>query len=348
MSEEEQRNETQSTDNASANDALPDSAEELEGQSEQHPSSQTKKKRCFVASIFPGPNHPLPEEVGESALELEKELGCPVLFLVQGEGGPYSMLDNEVRLLLIHAVQHMAAEEPIALVLDSLGGYAEPAYQIATLLRNHCGKFVVVVPRIAKSAATLLALGADEILMGRHAELGPLDAQKFDVERERTRSALDEVQSLERLHAFALDAIDSSMLLLISRTGKKLDFLLPLTLDFVAIMLKPLFEQVDVVHYTQEARALKIAEEYAIRLLSRGRYSREQATIIARHLVEKYPNHGFVIDAIEARDDIGLPVAESPKTIDDIMEKMFFMFNHPQTIIGRVQEIDPDERERET
>jgi ClpP class serine protease len=33
------------------------------------------------------------------------------------------------------------------------------------LLKRHCGGFVAVVPRYAKSAATLLALGADEIIL---------------------------------------------------------------------------------------------------------------------------------------------------------------------------------------
>jgi len=47
------------------------------------------------------------------------------------------------------------------------------------------------VPRYAKSAATLLALGADRILLGKFAEIGPLDAQFDDPEREYRLSALD-------------------------------------------------------------------------------------------------------------------------------------------------------------
>jgi hypothetical protein len=38
-------------------------------------------------------------------------------------------------------------------------------------------KFRVIVPNIAKSAATVLALGADQILMGYCSELGPIDLQ---------------------------------------------------------------------------------------------------------------------------------------------------------------------------
>jgi len=81
----------------------------------------------------------------------------------------------------------------IALVIDSAGGKANAAYELATLLRRHCGGFVAVVPRRAKSAATLLALGADKIFMNENAELGPLDVQIWDPDREESLSGLDEV-----------------------------------------------------------------------------------------------------------------------------------------------------------
>lgn len=74
---------------------------------------------------------------------------------------------------------------------------ANSAYELAMLLRRHCGGFDAIIPRRAKSAATLLSLGADSIYMNDHAELGPLDFQVFDRDREELLSGLDEVQSLE-------------------------------------------------------------------------------------------------------------------------------------------------------
>lgn len=67
-------------------------------------------------------------------------------------------------------------ERPILLTLLNLGGSIEAGYLISkTCKRLANGKFVVAVPRKAKSAATLLALGADEIHMGLMSELGPID-----------------------------------------------------------------------------------------------------------------------------------------------------------------------------
>jgi ClpP class serine protease len=61
--------------------------------------------------------------------------------------------------------QDSLPKKKIALVIESPGGSAKSAFQLAMLLKRHCGGFVAVVPRYAKSAATLLALGADEIIL---------------------------------------------------------------------------------------------------------------------------------------------------------------------------------------
>jgi hypothetical protein len=130
--------------------------------------------------------------------------------------------------------QRPAIEEgkPMALLIESAGGDAHMAYRIARMIQRRTSEFTVIVPQYAKSAATLLALGASNLILGRDAELGPLDVQMFDREREDVGSALDAVQSLERLNAFSLSAIDQLMLLMEERTEKKTDTLLPLVFGY--------------------------------------------------------------------------------------------------------------------
>jgi len=66
----------------------------------------------------------------------------------------------------------------VLLLLLSSGGSIEPAYQISKLCKAYSkNKFIVSVPRRAKSAATLIAIGADEIHLGPLGQLGPIDPQ---------------------------------------------------------------------------------------------------------------------------------------------------------------------------
>jgi hypothetical protein len=68
--------------------------------------------------------------------------------------------------------------ENLDLLLNSPGGSGEAAEKVIEMCRAHCRReFRVIVPNYAKSAATMIALGADLIVMGYLSELGPIDPQ---------------------------------------------------------------------------------------------------------------------------------------------------------------------------
>ncbi len=68
-------------------------------------------------------------------------------------------------------------EDSLDLILHSPGGLPEAAESIVTVLRSQFKNVRVLVPVMAKSAATMIALSANEILMPISAELGPIDPQ---------------------------------------------------------------------------------------------------------------------------------------------------------------------------
>ncbi|MDA2911825.1 hypothetical protein MYX04_12965, partial [Nitrospiraceae bacterium AH_259_D15_M11_P09] len=66
----------------------------------------------------------------------------------------------------------------LIIILDSSGGDIDSAYNLASLLREVGNTYLeFVVPRWAKSAATLLCCAGDKITMTPIAELGPMDPQ---------------------------------------------------------------------------------------------------------------------------------------------------------------------------
>lgn len=94
-------------------------------------------------------------------------------------------------------------EQPLHLLLWSPGGDGEIAVRLVRSAQARCSELTVIVPDIAKSAATILALGADQILMGPASDLGPIDPQ-FEVGGEYDLvSAKDIIAAVER----ALDDI---------------------------------------------------------------------------------------------------------------------------------------------
>ncbi|HLQ38795.1 MAG TPA: Clp protease ClpP, partial [Planctomycetota bacterium] len=63
------------------------------------------------------------------------------------------------------------------LILETPGGSGEVAEQIVRTLRDRFEDIAVIVPGWAKSAGTIMAMAADDILMGPMSALGPIDAQ---------------------------------------------------------------------------------------------------------------------------------------------------------------------------
>lgn len=294
----------------------------------------SQNQRKYTADIYYGEKAELDDELAHLLCQLQGQFGnLPLwLFLLGGE----SIFDGLQHEFLERKSQ-ISSEQPALLLIDSLGGNARVAYQIARLFNRRAG-FIALIPRHAKSAATLLALGAHQIYLGSDAELGPLDAQLADVEREGIISALDEVHTLEQLNAAALNVFDQAMLLLLGRTGKKIETILPHTLEYAANVIRPLIENIDAVHYTQMARVLQVAEEYAIRLLS-SKHAEKETKNIAGRLVKQYPEHEFVIDFDEAKK-IGLKVEKPSPELDAIFDALIPKLNEGLTLLGQFKEIN--------
>jgi hypothetical protein len=168
-------------------------------------------------------------------------------------------------------------KKDVVLFLLSRGGAGEPAYQISKLCKSFAHKkFIVVVPRHAKSAATLLAIGADEIHLGPLGQLGPIDPQIDGLPALGVSQALKTIASVAALY--------------------------PKSAEMFARYLR-LALTVEQIGYCD--RISESAVQYAERLLSTKPGLVAKAAHIARELVHEYKDHGFVIDLVEARAHLG-------------------------------------------
>lgn len=89
--------------------------------------------------------------------------------------------------------------KPLHMILDSPGGDGETAVRMVRSAQARTSELTIIVPDQAKSAATILALGAHRILMGPTSDLGPVDPQ-FPVgegQRRALVSAKDIIAAVE-------------------------------------------------------------------------------------------------------------------------------------------------------
>jgi hypothetical protein len=173
--------------------------------------------------------------------------------------------------------RHVPKAKDVLLLLYSGGGSVEPAYQISKLCKKYAReRFIVAIPRRAKSAATLISLGADEIHMSPLGQLGPIDPQIGGL------PALGVVQALQTIAGVAEKNPGSA--------------------DMFARYLRQALT-VEQIGYCE--RIGESAVQYAVRLLKTKPTLGAAAERIAKHLVYEYKDHGFVIDADEAKRVLG-------------------------------------------
>lgn len=67
--------------------------------------------------------------------------------------------------------------DKLDLIIHSPGGSAEAAEQIVNYLRAKYKHIRAIIPQSAMSAATMIACACDEIVMGKHSAIGPIDPQ---------------------------------------------------------------------------------------------------------------------------------------------------------------------------
>lgn len=146
----------------------------------------------------PDPFAPSPHDVirRKYLRELAEHTGRPVIVYASGwlEGRPVpdpgvlSVVTRDIMGFM--EVVHGLPVGPLDLMLHSPGGDANAAQQIMSYLRNQgFGPIRAIVPISAMSAATMMALSCDEILMGRHSQLGPIDPQFTLITPDGPRSA---------------------------------------------------------------------------------------------------------------------------------------------------------------
>ncbi len=251
-------------------------------------------------------------EFSKHILKLQKEnkLSHYELILIYDETSSITSYHSN---RIYEAASRNNCKKDILLLLHSSGGRIEPGYLISkTCKRLAKSKFVVAVPRRAKSAATLISLGADEIHMGLMSELGPIDPQFGGY------PALVLSGALQTLADLACRFPGSSEMLSKYLTQN--------------LSLRDLgyFERIN-----------ESAAQYAERLLTnRELPTPYTATSLADHFVNHYKDHGFVIDADEASSLLGPKIVKQATNEYNFANQIYNFFDLASVLFSWIKKKD--------
>lgn len=197
-------------------------------------------------------------------------------------------------------------KDNLTLILTTHGGDPDAAFRLAKIVQRLYKRVRVIIAGPCKSAGTLIAVGADELIFGACGELGPLDIQlRKPDEMLPVSSGLDTLEAFQAIGDQAFAYFEAFMLRIIVQSGGAISTktACEVATNLVAGIAEPIAAQLDPYRLGEVKRRMAIAEAYGQRL-DRGNLKPGALD----ELVSGYPTHGFVIDREEAESLFQLAV----------------------------------------
>jgi hypothetical protein len=228
--------------------------------------------------------------------EVEKRLEEGFLAYWNSPNG--SVCHNDV-LGFYELLRHLGSRERLFLYIKSDGGTGQASLRIVHLLRQHARWLGALVPLECASAATMLALGADEIRMGPLAYLTAIDTSirhdlsPLDVDNNRVSVGLDELGRVVNLWRHEADGGGTN--------------------PYQAV-----FQYVNPLVIGAADRASSLSIRLCTEILSYHMADRKRAEEISRNLNSNYPTHSYPITITEAAR-VGLNAQPLDAAVNDLL-----------------------------
>ena len=249
--------------------------------------------------------------------QIEERLGEPLVTYWNSPSG--SICGNDV-VGLYGVLRSLPKTKKLSLFVKSDGGSGQVSLQMVNLLRQFATGFTALVPLECESAATMLALGADRILMGPMAHLSAVDTSlthdlsPIDRDNDRVSVSQDELDRVVRLWRRQ------------SGTRRSNPY-------------EALFAHVHPLVIGAVDRASALSTRLCVEILSYHMKDLRKATRISNTLNSGYPSHGYPITLREARR-IGLKV----QPLENEINVLLLELNEIYSEMGQNASTDFDER----
>jgi hypothetical protein len=267
---------------------------------------------------------------------IERARNSRLLVYITGDRkGLESRIAVDALPFCLNHLSRMGKQKKIDLYIYSTGGVTIAGYALVNTIREFCDSFNVIIPFKALSCATLIALGADEIVMTKMGQLSPIDpsvtspfgpqisvpgpmnvTQTVPVNVEDVISYLElakrelnlkDEDSLVRVFDRLAQSISPLALGTINRTREQISFLAKMLLSR---------------HMHDEKKM-----EQIIQTITKGRFS-----------------HDYMVGRSEAKNVLGLDIVDTPARLDKDILNLYYEYDqllqlstpyNPEAVLGQ-------------
>jgi hypothetical protein len=250
--------------------------------------------------------------------KIEEKRGSKVItYITSDRQGPVNArVAMDIIPIISSQLRKIGKQEKIDLVLYSAGGDTMVPWRLVSMIREYCDNFSVIIPYKAHSAATMISLGADEIVMSDMSELSPIDPSTANVfnpidpqnPQNRIPISVEEVMSYFDLakNKFGIKS-DEELTKIFNKFVESTPSIHPLALGNVN-------------------RTHNLIKILAKRLLKSHKETMKEDEVekIIEFMTEKLYSHQYYIGRKEAKEDLNIKsVVFADKELSDLMTEIY-------------------------
>ncbi|MEG3070603.1 MAG: hypothetical protein HQP61_00660 [Peptococcaceae bacterium] len=245
--------------------------------------------------------------------EIGKLRGSAVICYVTGDrDNVNTRIAPDVTQVFYRHLEMYGDSRQVDLMLYTRGGDVLTPWRLVHLIREYTNRFCVLIPFRCYSAGTLLCLGADELVMSRLAELGPIDpsvVNAFNPQDPNNPSARIPV-NIEDVYSYLALAGEKAGVCSSDQQIKAFSILV---------------EKIHPLALGNVHRNYMLIRSMAKKMLAMHQQPMEEERIehIVDNLTEKLYAHNHMISRREAADEITLPVAEEDVRLESLLWSLY-------------------------
>ncbi|MFH1170630.1 MAG: hypothetical protein V1704_03675 [Candidatus Vogelbacteria bacterium] len=244
-----------------------------------------------------------------------------ITYVTSDRQGPFNArIAMDVIPLVSKQLQAIKKTQNIDLFLYSSGGDTMVPWRLVSMIREYCDKFAVLVPYKAHSAATMIALGADEIVMSNLSEISPIDPSTANV-----FNPVDPANPQNRI-PISVEDVMAYFDLAKNKFGIKNDE----ELSHVFTKFVEANPQIHPLALGNVNRIHNLIRMLAKRLLKSHRVPMKEDEIekLVDYFTEKLYSHQYFIGRKEAKEDLGVKtVVEANESLTKAMTDLYEEYN---------------------
>ncbi|UJG43724.1 MAG: serine protease [Candidatus Heimdallarchaeum endolithica] len=253
--------------------------------------------------------------------DIESERDSKLLVYITGDRrGLETKIATDIFPIFHKHLMEIGHQNKIDLFLYSTGGITIAGYALVNLIREFCDEFNVIVPFKALSCATLIALGANEIVMTPMGQLSPVDPS---IQHPLGPTFHPPGSPIQQITPVNVEDVNSFIDLAKSEFGLKKE-------DSLKTVFEKLVEKIHPLTLGAVQRSRMEISFLAEKLLKYHWSHQEKVDKVVQTLVRERFSHNYIISRREAEEELGLNIIKPEKEFTD---KIINLFNQYSNIL---------------